>query len=219
MCISALEHFRNPTQALRKFHSLITNDGFLLIEVRDSLNPHGTFSEFYSYEHINHFTIQSLQNFLYKTGFYIVRVDKSETVPNIRILARKVNLEVVHGNSLIHFNQYRRKKAELRQRLQRKINSILESEQIHDCAIYGAGDHTRFLLESFDLLKHVSVFIDSDPSKRGTRFLDRVVIGPENIVSENIKNILISSHDFEEEIFQSLCHISEHGIRVIRLYS
>ena len=218
LCISALEHFRNPTLALRKFHSLITNDGFLLIEVPDSLNPHGTFSEFYSYEHINHFTIQSLQNFLFKTGFYIVRVDKSKTAPNIRILARKSDPEVVYDQCFIHFEQYKRKKAELRIRLQRKLNSILKSDQIPDFAIYGAGDHTRFLLESFDLLKHVSVFIDSDPSKRGTRFLDRAVIGPENIVSENIKNILISSHDFEEEIFQSLCQMSEHGIRIIRLY-
>ena len=63
---------------------------------------------------------------------------------------------------------------------------------------------TKYLIEEFDILDKVDYFIDSDIKKHGKSFFGKLIISPEEIKKKNIINILISSHDFEYEIYSKL---------------
>lgn len=218
MCISALEHFKDPLGILKKFYNLIDKNGFLLIEIPNSLKPYKTFAEFFSYEHLNHFTIETIIKFLNKAGFYPVKIEESQVVPNIRILAKKSDIDINHKNIIEVFNIYTQNKNQLKENLEIKINNLKQNNQLKNLGIYGAGNHTKFILESFDLLDNIIVFIDSDPKKSNLEYYGRKIISPEEIELYPIENILISSYDFEKEIFNSLCKILKKDIHIITLY-
>jgi 2-polyprenyl-3-methyl-5-hydroxy-6-metoxy-1,4-benzoquinol methylase len=61
-CISSLEHYYNPNIVLNKFKNLLILDGILILEVPDTLNPKAQLAEFFSFEHLSHFT----KRFAYK---------------------------------------------------------------------------------------------------------------------------------------------------------
>lgn len=218
MCISALEHFKNPFTILKKFYSLISDNGFLLIEIPNSLKPYKTFAEFFSYEHLNHFTIETITKFLNSAGFYPVKIEESQIVPNIRLLSKKRDIDINYKETMMLFEKYTQNKLHLKANLKTKINQLKQNNKLNNLAIYGAGDHTKFILESFDLLNNVIVFIDSAPQKSNKEYYGRKIILPNEIELYPIENILISSYDFEKEIFNTLCTILKKNIHIIKLY-
>lgn len=215
MCISTLEHLKNPIFILNTFNELINDDGYLLIEVPNSLKPYNTFAEYFSYEHVNHFTHETLLAFLDKSGFSPIKIDDSKSVNTIRIVAKKKSLN--HENLIKFFKDFQEEKNSFSNAVINKIKPFFESENIEFFCIYGAGEHTRFLIEKFDCLNHIEYFIDSDPKKWGKIFYGKKIISPSEMISLGIKNILISSHDFEKEIFNTIKKLNEN-INVITIY-
>lgn len=212
MCISALEHFKNPSQIIEKFNKLLNDEGFLFIEVPNSLRPYDTLGEFYIYEHLNHFTFETLQLLLNKHNFYVVKMEESFIYRTIRVIARKKKDE--NTKYLIDFfTKYSNNK----NRFLSKMESIFQFDEKNKISIYRAGDHTKFLLERFDILDRVEYFIDSDLRKSGKLFYGKNILSPIKIKEKKIKNILVSSHDFEEEIFTTIKNIDD-TINIITIY-
>jgi len=206
-----LEHLKKPTTALKQLCEFITYDGAILIEIPNSLKPYGTFAEFYSYEHVNHFSIQTILSLLEKCKLFPIKIEEGTSTACIRVLAKKRNCtkDIKHV-----FTNYTESKVKLESTIKNKIDLTL-----NEFAIYGAGDHTRFLLEKFDLIDKVSHFIDSDSRKWGELFYNKKIISPQEIESLHIKNILVSSHDFEHEILQTIKKNIKEKINIITLYS
>jgi len=219
MCVSSLEHFKNPLDVLKNFKNLLNENGLLFIEIPNSLKPHKTVAEFFSYEHLNHFTIETILKFLHSAGFYPTKIEESKIVPNIRISAKKKDSHINKQKTLSCFDIYKNTKLSLKEKLNSKIVDLINTNNINKLAIYGAGDHTRFIIESFNLLEYITVFIDSDPKKWGLLYYNKLIIAPNEISSHNIKNILISSYDYEKEIFISLSTIVDKNINIVRLYN
>jgi 2-polyprenyl-3-methyl-5-hydroxy-6-metoxy-1,4-benzoquinol methylase len=55
-CFNSLEHYYYPSTVLKKLSCLIKDDGDLFIEVPNSLEPVPQTSNFFSFEHLSHFT-------------------------------------------------------------------------------------------------------------------------------------------------------------------
>ncbi|HFD33135.1 MAG TPA: methyltransferase domain-containing protein [Gammaproteobacteria bacterium] len=218
ICTATLEHLKNPTHILQKFFTLLKSDGYLFIEIPNSLHPYQTFAEFYSYEHVSHFTIKTILLFLDKTGFFPIRMDESTYHPSFKIIAQKFQKSTYQNHCIDIFSQHYSEKKQLAQQLKKKINRKIKIIENSVFAIYGTGDHTRFLLEEITLLPHVNYFIDSDPGKWGNRFHGIEIISPNDIENKKISNILISSHDFEPEIYQTIMNKCSHHINIIKLY-
>ena len=219
MCISSLEHFKNPLYILKIFNNLLNENGVLLIEVPNSLKPYKTTAEFFSYEHLNHFTIETILKFLHSAGFYPTKIEESKIAPNIRISANKKDHYINKQKTFSCFDIYKNMKLSLKEKLNSKIVNLIDTNNINNLAIYGAGDHTKFVIESFNLLEYITVFIDSDPKKWGLLYYNKLIIAPNELSSHNIKNILISSYDYEKEIFASLSKIVDKNINIVRLYN
>ncbi len=211
MCISALEHFKNPNFLLGKMCDLLSEGGVLFLEIPNSEKPHNTLAEFYSYEHVNHFTYESLDFLIKKHNLYPIKIDESDTFKTIRILLKKYKLKYILEKTEKIFVNYLNSKNKNKE----NINKVLNNK--NRISIYGAGEHTRYLLENFNLLEKVDYFIDSDSKKWGTSFFDRTVLSPMEIKEKKITDILISSHDFEKEIYDTINKFA-NNINIFTIY-
>ena len=227
-CISSLEHYYNPDTVLNKFKQLLVLDGILILEIPDTLNPKAQLAEFFSFEHLSHFTKDSLTRILNFYNFDIIEFDKNVSIPNIRVAARKKNntiyKKVKKSEKLIikdTFNKYiETKKSEIN-RLGKVIYPIIEDCKINKkkILIYGAGDHTIHLFEHFKIENYVTKYVDSDPKKWGKKFRGKKIIKPSEIKNETLANIIISSHDYETEIFNTININNPNQLGITCLYN
>jgi 2-polyprenyl-3-methyl-5-hydroxy-6-metoxy-1,4-benzoquinol methylase len=227
-CISALEHFVDPIKCLRKINKLLKDKGYLFVEVPDSTKPEAQIAEFFSFEHLSHFTKRTLSLMLNKCGFYNVVNDSNVNVRNIRYIAQKYDRQ--NPKFLMHardkdelvpvIKNYKRERnlmiSKIADNIECKLNQLHHQEK--KIAIYGAGMHTRFLLDTFEISDIVQCLIDSDPKKTFTKFQQWSVCPPEQIPNLNVDAILISSHDYEEEIFQTIKKYNRNNVMIIRCY-
>jgi len=87
-------------------------------------------------------------------------------------------------------------------------------------AVYGAGMHTRYLMELFDLGRSVTCLLDIDPRKTGSSFLGWRVFGPDAIPQLDLDAILISTNAFEEEVYSAIAPTARAlEIEVVRCYA
>lgn len=226
-CISSLEHYYNPKIVFDKFKNLLMSDGILFIEVPDTLNPKAQLAEFFSFEHLSHFTKVSLTRILNLHGFDVIEFDKNLSIPNIRVAAKKIKKNIykkVKENEFLQikntFNKYiNSKKLEI-ERMDRLINLIIDDCKLNKkkILIYGAGDHTIHLFQHFKIEKYVSYYVDSDPKKWGKTFRGKKILKPSDINKINLVNILISSHAYENEIFDTISKNNINQLGVTCLY-
>lgn len=85
--------------------------------------------------------------------------------------------------------------------------------------IYGAGDHTIHLFEHFKIENYVTNYVDSDPKKWGKKFRGKKILKPSEIKNETLANIIISSHDYETEIFNTININNPNQLGVSCLYN
>ena len=87
-----LEHFIDPSKALKKINSILEPDGFLYVEV-----PSFTWGEVRSDSifcpvHLSYFTKHQLESLLRRNGFEIVKIKESRHWGNIKVLAKKTEV-------------------------------------------------------------------------------------------------------------------------------
>ncbi|MBW1613124.1 MAG: hypothetical protein JRJ57_03945 [Deltaproteobacteria bacterium] len=167
---------------------------------------------------------------LYKCGFHVLGYDSDLSVSDIRCVAQKADKQKSSQHILAkakdkdelvsvienYKSQRRLMISKIGDNIEYKLNQL--HHQYKKIAIYGAGMHTRFLLDTFELFDAVQCLIDSDPKKAFTKFQQWFVYPPEHIPNLNVDAILISSHDFEEEIFQTIKKYNKNNAMVIRCY-
>jgi len=85
--------------------------------------------------------------------------------------------------------------------------------------LYGAGDTARIAFDVANSLGlNILAFADSNREKWGKRFLDHVIISPEEIVSAKPQAVAITSYGYQEEIYEDIKHLNQEGIEVVKLY-
>ncbi|MEW5895429.1 MAG: class I SAM-dependent methyltransferase [Candidatus Omnitrophota bacterium] len=225
-CISVLEHLIEPRACLKKMGDLLDDEGILFIEIPDSLTPKAQIAEFFYFEHISHFTKRTLEIMLNQCGFAAIEFDANLSVPNLRCVARKEKRLVDADYSKnrdeleIPVASYKNEREVLiggiRCRIEKKLEEIRKDGK--KVAVYGAGAHTHLLLDIIDMADIVECVIDSDPAKAFTKFRDWLVVPPQEIPRIESKAILISSHDYQEEIAETIAKFNKNNIAVVRCY-
>lgn len=229
LCISTLEHVYDLRSTMENIASSLKMGGLLFLEVPNSLAPVPQIAEFYSFEHLSHFSPASLKRLLNSYGFEIVNYDQNISIPNLRVAAMKTgqaalaeNETVEDRDSLVEvISVYREMREELEDNLKERLKPLVRKWKRHDyrVALYGAGFHTHFLLSLIDFSEQVTFIIDSDERKQGTRFLHWMVYGPEDIERLRPEVIIISSKPYQEEIYSQISHYrSSLGTQIIKCY-
>lgn len=211
-----LEHIVNLSAFLLRLRSLISESGFLYVEVPNAndfsrfADPDGPgewiyIRDLYTHftpEHVNFFSPTSLRNLMMRFGFEEVfcKADKLCVISS----AWRRRAIVADSSTESEVAMYAAKSRELQTGALRVIHQMVNSG--HEILVWGAGLHTQRLLASGELGKaNIRAFIDGDPSYQGGELAARPIIAPSEIASiKGQPPILVSSWKAQSAILQAI---------------
>ncbi len=226
--LNTLEHISNPRLVIKKTYSLLrdSDGGYLLVDVPNSLKPAIKISEFYSIEHISNFTKDTVKYLLLSEGFEIIATEFKGA--SIKVICKKASLASPRNNKDYKFlnstadklknvlSNYRYVKKDFEMSIINKINNIDFEKYSGKIGIFGAGWHTLQLYSLINFNKHVKYYFDSDKRKQGTHFLNKLVLSPTQIPKTDIEVVIISSGDYQDEMYDSIKKFEQ--VKIIKLY-
>jgi hypothetical protein len=184
-------------------------------------------------EHVNYFTFEGLNNLMKSLHYSIINTnitfDLNTEIPSgcpcLSTLWEKTGLSPsYHRNinklpiiSSFHLlNEY----IKVSEKLQKKINLLIDSITTNKLAVWGTGNTSSRLIANSGLkYKNIVRFYDSDIRKKDTLFFGKkiAIFNPDDIERGEIDTILIASYVFQEEIYSN---IKKSGVNctIIRLF-
>lgn len=213
LCIGVLEHFLDLDISLEHISSLLKDDGKIYVAL-PAAEGFGEYirelPNYFNVEHINYFTLSSLDNLLRKYGF--IRITKKEesfalvnpSAPEVIISAMYQKThgkkDIIYDSSgEISIKKWLKEKNAGEKAIQKLVHNVLESKQKY--AIWGTGNFCKYILSRFPtLLDHILFFIDSDEGKRGESFQGKKIYMPEELTGQKNVHILICSMLSADEI-------------------
>ncbi|OSA93192.1 UNVERIFIED_ORG: hypothetical protein B2H98_14315 [Clostridium botulinum] len=222
MLINVLEHIKNPGKIVTEIYNKLTSNGYLFISVPNfdkCINDKNinNISNYFGFQHLQYFTLDTLVSLLQKSGFNIIKYDiKDSSINVICNVSNDIKLEFK--------NQYERNKEMLTEflngRKQKLANLvyILKNLNSNGLVIYGAGAHTTQLMQimNFDKLNLVGI-CDSDENKYGMSLGGFKVCNINELDASKFNDILISSNAYQDEIYKYLIG-KFPGKNIIKLY-
>lgn len=98
LLIHVIEHFRSPRQALRHIHQILKPGGQLYVECPNLGAPFTTRPKLFHFAHIHNFTPITLSMLARRCGFEVVRWFSPPDEPNLQVLLRRAESEVLEVN-------------------------------------------------------------------------------------------------------------------------
>jgi len=214
--VHLLEHMEDPDEALRWCRRKLAERGHLYVMVPDAGRMFSnSIYGYFSFPHLNYFTMGSLKNYLRKNGFEIVSARATEGFEFLEVLARKADInedvDIIndYGNASDLMGEYIKK----RQRgLDDFTGYFLENkkrwvEERYRVVLWGAGLHTSIVFSHLPLaagaLDLVGI-IDKDESLRGSEACGLTVYPPDELDSLKPDVVLVSSYWYAQEIGREL---------------
>lgn len=221
-----LEHLYFPKETLQKIYTCILDDGYLFVEIPCFENKEQLPNGYFSFEHIQFFSEKLIVDLLNETGFKILAIRHIfHEYPIISLLCKKIpnrkkmNLspsEFEKNRSMIlyHIN----KEKQIWNNIKLTLNLTLNLN--NRIFVWGAGIHTSKLnlhTQLFDDFK-ISGIIDSDHQKHGLEIFNMEILNPKKIDFITGDQIIISSSSSENEIYNSIAHLKNKGVTILKLY-
>lgn len=201
-----LEHVFDIKESIKNIKNLLNKQGYLYIEVPDSERYKDVYNSplfHLQYEHISHFSKQSIINLANIYGFDIVSIEEciwNNIWPSIRSLLKN-NPKNDIKNSL---NQYINDSIE-------DINIIIKRLMMSNekVILWGIGSSTLQLFSlGLEKLNIVSI-VDASTKKQGKTLLGHKIISP-NEIKDNDATILILPVVYYDSIYKQ---IKEMGLK------
>jgi|GEM_PF-3508884 len=194
-----LEHIVNPVTYLEMLRHHVEEEGRIFIEVPNhSFWDSGDYG--FSFEHVNYFSPATLASVLQKSGFVVTKLEVCSDeryfqgkFKIIRAVAQAAPLEN-RQDFAAAVNMHHRLGMGDRFVAAQEIADRFVLDGRPGLALYGAAELADLLLSNTSLgAGTVAGIFDGDRSKNGMQFHGFSVEGPENIVRDQIKAILILS--------------------------
>ena len=100
-----------------------------------------------------------------------------------------------------------------------RVMTSLCGEGVERVALYGAGEHTRRLMESLaDAPLQIVGLLDDNPHLHGTHLGPYRIYGPDDVERIDVQAVILSSDRREEELWRQRGRFERLGIPVRRLY-
>tara|TARA_B100001059_G_C17834209_1_gene586797 strand:- start:448 stop:1629 length:1182 start_codon:yes stop_codon:yes gene_type:complete len=231
--ITVIEHLFDPKKCLLKIRKLIKDDGFLFIEIPDTQLPRfDILPDYLAFEHLHHWTIDTIKNLLNICGFEICSFeqkrndDDSGNPENVlRVLAKKVNIEsnpkITNNYNKLYKNlkDFKLKHDDFINSFKIKIKNLLKKVDKEKVNIYCAGLHTNALISTFPELKDkIKDIYDSDLNLSNTIIENFSIKSSKLINKETNKNFIMSTTNHEHTIYNFLKSINSE-FKVFGLYN
>ena len=175
----SLEHFDNPFKALTDIHKLLSNSGYLFIEIPNfDANPFDILIA----DHLTHFTPNSLAQILEKSGFIVEYLHTDWVHKEISVLAKVGTSNAVQSENNIDVPSQTEKLNENVLWLNRLIKDAIKLRKENEIfCCFGtsiASSWIAFNLEDQNF--RVDLFLDEDPNRIGNSLIGVDIIHPLN---------------------------------------
>jgi len=221
-----LEHIVKPLEFLEMLHSLMNENGLLILEV-PNLHLYGIYSTGISYEHLSHFSPAHLSYLILRAGFEILEFEFGQTSRSegFVILAERKNhhkFPEFPKEYKVNKSYYLRAVNYIKgrnDRYKRFIEEILPSKKTQIIAFWGANNILLDLLNKIptEYLNQI-VVVDGNPTRWNTKFHERypvVILNPDCLQeSLQISTVSICAIDWYQEIRESLISMGIHEERI-----
>jgi len=206
-----LEHVRDLQPALRTVAAAMRPQAWLYAETPDATRyAEFVFAPFQDFntEHINHFSVPSLENLLRHNGFQPARADRKTILsapnmpyPALYVCARWTGAaggwqkdETLAPSLEAYINLSRQVLAEIEANLQRALT------QAPTVLVWGAGQLALKLLAETSLGQaHITAFVDGNPANQGRALQGIPILAPEQ-VKPGATPIIVASVLHHQEI-------------------
>ena len=216
-----LEHMYFCNDCLANIRNIMTDDGFLYLEVPDASRyldcKHLPFY-YFDHEHINHFQKVSLENLLYINGFKIIFCDQFEIenvpgfiTPHLAAIAKKTdeiyNCITARNDDTTVKNYI--KESNIQDKQLRRYDSGKKNG-----FIWGVGALCQRLLKNdFFINCKISGLIDADTKKQGNQINGQTIYPPDILSGIDTENtfVIITTALYEQEIREQLKMLNFKG--------
>ena len=230
LAFSVLEHVADPKSTLTELSERLEGGGELWLVVPDSRQARLSIGEFFGFEHLWHFTAESLSQMLRELGLFgivqcledgsIVAIARRESLPSDQ---RDFSLQRDGVSLSTIFERYRERRQELRERVATRVKRFVQ-KAISDTTqsqsfIWGVGQHTDQLFDVYPDLANASGFIDS-----GVRpgevcsYRDAPLFAPADAPWPSITCVLVSSEAYLYDIHSDCKGFARSDCEIILLY-
>lgn len=212
-----LEHILDLGGAVSQLKGYMEKDSYLFLALPDITNW-GKIIDLYqqfSVEHVNYFSLQSLNNLLGMYGFRCIKYEVDGDRNSISIWEYDgANRKATYANDGdAALDMYLKQSSSLAENIKNKLVSYKEKRVY----LWGAGTHTAMLYQ-LGLLDGIRVqaIIDSNKNYHGKNIFGLKVISPEEMLSMEKLPIIISSQLAQESIKKQIVEMCDN--EVVELY-
>lgn len=212
-----LEHILDLGGAVSQLKGYMEKDSYLFLALPDITNW-GKIIDLYqqfSVEHVNYFSLQSLNNLLGMYGFRCIKYEVDGDGNSISIWEYDgANRKATYANDGdAALDMYLKQSSSLAENIKNKLVSYKEKRVY----LWGAGTHTAMLYQ-LGLLDGIRVqaIIDSNKNYHGKNIFGLKVISPEEMLSMEKLPIIISSQLAQESIKKQIVEMCDN--EVVELY-
>lgn len=212
-----LEHILDLEGAVSQLKGYIEKDSYLFLVLPDITNW-GKIIDLYqqfSVEHVNYFSLQSLNNLLGIYGFRCIKYEvdsegNSRSIWEYNGVKRKVSFA---NDGDVALDMYLKKANSLAEDIKNKL-APYKDKSVY---LWGAGTHTAMLYQ-LGLVDDISVqaIVDSNKNYHGKDIFGLKVISPESLLSMKKLPIIISSQLAQESIMKQIVGMCDN--EVVELY-
>lgn len=196
---SVIEHIVDINSSIEQLKKLLKSTSYIYLSVPNVSEFYKTnnspYQEF-STEHINYFSVYSLEQLMHKHGFkmcaYKINTnDKYSEIEAVFKLGEGVVKKDTRDEDLSNLLKYIEKNADIENKINMKLKPFIESKE--PIIVWGVGTQTLRQLKVGNLGKcNIELFVDSNIHYQNNQYNGIKIISPEKIISNS--RILISSY-------------------------
>lgn len=181
--IHSLEHFINPLSDLKFSFDILSNSGFLFIQVNDTRkNPF----EILVADHLTHFEPFTLKQMVERVGFKVIKVTNDWVTKEISLIATK-DKDYFENNdesccSLSHnINKIKDQISWLSKVVEKGKNLSIKKEKF---GLFGSSVASTWL--AGEIGEKVKFFVDEDSLRVGKFHMNKIIKSPSDLTNDNL---------------------------------
>lgn len=201
-----LEHMVKPSLELNTIAQLLRPGGIVHGVVP---YPVDNWADLIVRDHVNHFSVTSMERILDRAGFGSIRIDTTSHDAAVTFTAELGGLKSDHVH-LVHPPSRLEEIAGYWSQRRVDIARFEETVAEKNSAIFGAGVNGAFIFNSISDRSRVRCFLDNSPHLRGTYRLGVPVIGPSELPDEvEVVYVALNPRVADQVISASLSYRSD----------
>lgn len=173
----ALEHISQLLDTAGRISKLLKHDGVFYGVVPDVF---GNLADFVVVDHVNHFTVASLQWLLEKCGFIDIEIDRDSHRGALVFVCRKGRAEQ-STQDVSEINAASLRVAKYWRNLNAALIQAENKNGSADVAIYGSGFYGAYIANALKHYERVICFVDASPYQQGKMLYGKPIVSPSQL--------------------------------------